>query len=598
MADDVGQIAVAIVANDNTKAGLDSAANEVKDASLEMAAGLEEAKGKAEETGGVFDSLSEKLREHRAEHVQTARAVRSFTTELDGITGKGTELTGVLAGLAGGLAMGGPLGLGIEAVKEGTKAFSEWLENSKSAAEKLNEKRFEEIAQSITDAGNLAEESWKKFMGPNTPERQIEKLKSELHDLQNDLTKLAGPDHDILLSGRDLQRADDLKKKIEDVQVAMGKLEFLAQQDLFGKQAEDAEKAKKAADLLAEHERQINAQRVSEAERVGSALSAITQQWTKEGADKSTQVELEAAAAIKKIDDDLAQARAKHATGLTTLEAQAALAREQVEAGLQKKLEQLADEEDTKETARQNRAAEKRAQGVNKAINDFEHEASAEDDIWRKQHEAHAELYKKQEQEVKHYSDFASSAIQSAARSIILDHKSMSDVLNTLWQSLVEKVVSSLITMATESATEAVIEKVISVDKTATVVGTSAAAGGAATAASYAEDMPYPENLAAPAVGLAMAASIDAAFGGMAASAAASDGYDIPTGVNPITQLHQEEMVLPANIANPLRENLAGAGGGSITVNISAMDGASVTRVVESDAFTNAIREATRNGRL
>ena len=41
----------------------------------------------------------------------------------------------------------------------------------------------------------------------------------------------------------------------------------------------------------------------------------------------------------------------------------------------------------------------------------------------------------------------------------------------------------------------------------------------------------------------------------------ASGGFDIPRGLNPMTQLHEEEMVLPAHIANPLRDSLAQGGG-------------------------------------
>jgi len=62
-----------------------------------------------------------------------------------------------------------------------------------------------------------------------------------------------------------------------------------------------------------------------------------------------------------------------------------------------------------------------------------------------------------------------------------------------------------------------------------------------------------------------------AAFAGVMAFeglASAAGGFDIPHGLNPITQLHQNEMVLPATIAQPLRGFLreyqqgAGLGGG------------------------------------
>jgi hypothetical protein len=39
----------------------------------------------------------------------------------------------------------------------------------------------------------------------------------------------------------------------------------------------------------------------------------------------------------------------------------------------------------------------------------------------------------------------------------------------------------------------------------------------------------------------------------------ASGGFDIPGGVNPLTQLHEKEMVLPAHIAEPLRASLRNA---------------------------------------
>ena len=45
--------------------------------------------------------------------------------------------------------------------------------------------------------------------------------------------------------------------------------------------------------------------------------------------------------------------------------------------------------------------------------------------------------------------------------------------------------------------------------------------------------------------------------------ASARDGYDIPAGVNPMTQLHEKEMVLPQAQANVIRDLAkSGDGGG------------------------------------
>lgn len=87
--------------------------------------------------------------------------------------------------------------------------------------------------------------------------------------------------------------------------------------------------------------------------------------------------------------------------------------------------------------------------------------------------------------------------------------------------------------------------------------------------------------------------------------ASASGGFDIPKGMNPLTQLHEEEMVLPAKIANPLRASLdgggqgIGGGGGDIHVHnhITAMDGDSVRRVLMNNtgALADSMKQAVRN---
>lgn len=60
-------------------------------------------------------------------------------------------------------------------------------------------------------------------------------------------------------------------------------------------------------------------------------------------------------------------------------------------------------------------------------------------------------------------------------------------------------------------------------------------------------------------------AAAPAAAAGAAAvmSFSAAGGYDIPAGVNPLTQLHAQEMVLPARLANPMRDMLASFDSGS-----------------------------------
>lgn len=72
--------------------------------------------------------------------------------------------------------------------------------------------------------------------------------------------------------------------------------------------------------------------------------------------------------------------------------------------------------------------------------------------------------------------------------------------------------------------------------------------------------IPYVGPFLAPAVALATGAAIFA-IGSKIASA--EGGYDIPAGVNPLTQLHAREMVLPAPVADTVRNAMAGGGAGA-----------------------------------
>jgi hypothetical protein len=102
-----------------------------------------------------------------------------------------------------------------------------------------------------------------------------------------------------------------------------------------------------------------------------------------------------------------------------------------------------------------------------------------------------------------------------------------------------------------------------------------------------------------PALGAAAMASTYATLTPLIPLASASGGFDIPDGVNPLTQLHTKEMVLPAHIADPLRENLKNGsmGGGGMTVNITAMDAKGVKAFMmdNQDALMAAMKKANRN---
>ena len=70
---------------------------------------------------------------------------------------------------------------------------------------------------------------------------------------------------------------------------------------------------------------------------------------------------------------------------------------------------------------------------------------------------------------------------------------------------------------------------------------------------------------------------------GMAiADASAEGGYDIPSGTNPVTQLHEREMVLPKEQADVIRGLASNGGGGKGDFKLSLINNGTPQRVVET----------------
>lgn len=143
----------------------------------------------------------------------------------------------------------------------------------------------------------------------------------------------------------------------------------------------------------------------------------------------------------------------------------------------------------------------------------------------------------------------------------------------------------------------------------------SMAANGAATSQNILNDswqvasgvykaiagIPYVGPFLAPAMAVAAASTVSGYAGRIAS---ASGGYDIPAGVNPLTQLHEKEMVLPAKYAEVIRgmaagdgSGNAGKGGGGVTVHINAVDSNSVKRLFMDNgpALAKALQQHVRN---
>lgn len=107
-----------------------------------------------------------------------------------------------------------------------------------------------------------------------------------------------------------------------------------------------------------------------------------------------------------------------------------------------------------------------------------------------------------------------------------------------------------------------------------------------------------------PYVGPALAVAAGAAAFGVVSGVAGSissarGGYDIPSGVNPITQLHENEMVLPEKQANAVRQMAdgGGGGGGDVHLHVHATDAQSVARLFRDNGqhIVTALQKQRRN---
>ncbi len=147
-----------------------------------------------------------------------------------------------------------------------------------------------------------------------------------------------------------------------------------------------------------------------------------------------------------------------------------------------------------------------------------------------------------------------------------------------------------------QSATTAIASKST---ETMGKIGQSAAAAGAGAAESQAS-IPYVGPVLAIAAMAAIFAAVMAMKGKGGGNPSAAGGFDIPAGLNPLTQLHEREMVLPKEHSDVIRGLAEGGGsaGGGVTINLHAMDGESVKRMLLNNkpALVAAIQQAKRDG--
>lgn len=182
------------------------------------------------------------------------------------------------------------------------------------------------------------------------------------------------------------------------------------------------------------------------------------------------------------------------------------------------------------------------------------------------------------------------NSFNAALDGMLSGQQKFSQAMKNLWQGIRQTIAGEIRRIIMEKISGFMKDRVLAIAE----IGMNAARAGSGAAASQANIPIIGPVLALAAMGTVMGAVM--ALGGKIPSAA--KGWSIPAGVNPITQLHEQEMVLPAaesNVIRSLAERGGAGAGGNVTVELR---GASAGEFFISNKreLAEALRVAMREG--
>ena len=189
-----------------------------------------------------------------------------------------------------------------------------------------------------------------------------------------------------------------------------------------------------------------------------------------------------------------------------------------------------------------------------------------------------------------------SSALSSNLQKMLAGTETFGQAMRNIFAKMVDGIISSLVKVAVQYAINAAISQETgqSAARSNVLANAAQAASGAMASAAA---IPYIGWIIAPIEGAAI-------YAAALAFPSAAGGWDIPTGINPVTQLHSGEMVLPQKFADVFRGLAEGQGagksGGNHTINLSATDAKSFERQLtnSSSAISMALKQhLSRGGR-
>ena len=228
---------------------------------------------------------------------------------------------------------------------------------------------------------------------------------------------------------------------------------------------------------------------------------------------------------------------------------------------------------------------------------EFERIEQEKEEIRRRYAAQGAEIQRAQVQESrqvwKSLTDSMASGFQTVFTDVLKGTISIGQAISGLLKAVVNAVIGMLAQTAAQYLANKLLELIIGKTTAAGQISANAAVAATAAMASVAA-IPFYGWAMAPGVG---AATYGIAMGYQGALASAEGGYDIPSGLNPMAQLHEEEMVLPKKFANVIRGMADGGDAGSTApgggdVHIYARNDSEMVRVGD---MKKLLREMGRN---
>jgi hypothetical protein len=555
------QVSVKISADaSGLKTEMRSAASEVEALAGVSHEAFEKTGHAAGEAGEHVEGLTHKLREFAGEQRSEGRLAGFLAGQIAQLGIASKSAAGEITGIAAAFAFGGGLGIGIELLKIGIEKFNELgAEEEKSAAttKKWAEDATAEIKK-FTDGLKLAEEQSGKT-------GTALKLVTSAHPFK--------------------QQVEEGMEELEEAR----RSKLAVQQEMARITAEF-----KATGKLGDGE-SFEATRKNEKNATEAETEAINKLYIARRALRS--LDSAASPAIDKEDRETAtkksdEQRKQHAVALTQLQGFGDQEDAQIRKHLadvekrqsdhESKLKTIKFEEQQAAVANGNRLADENSQrAIERDKREQEEAKKALQELKKETHEAIAagkemgNAFGQAFADMATHSTSAVGALKKMAEQMI---------------GSIEKVAEKSIEASFNTAAAAAVSDTAQADGNAVVAGTGAAAAVAST--------PF----IGPALAAAAMASTFALVKGLVGNIhSASGGYDIPSGINPLVQTHANEMILPAPIADTIRERMTGGGGSSgaeVHNHFHLIDASGVRALVESSDFAKAMGEAQRNGRL